>query len=61
VEGFLEDRRATLAWKCEGLSKPRLKKVAVPRSNLTLLGPVQPMAAVGRSWPRITLAKERLP
>ncbi|MGA2872592.1 MAG: DinB family protein [Candidatus Dormibacteria bacterium] len=61
LEGFLDYQRATLAWKCEGLSEPQLKAAAVPPSNLTLLGLVRHMAEVERGWFRIALAGEALP
>ena len=41
LDGFLEYHRATLLWKCEGLSDEQLKRRSVPPSTLTLLGLVR--------------------
>ena len=60
LTGFLEDQRATLAWKCQGLSPAQLKEPAVPPSSLTLLGLVRHLAEVERSWFRQRLAGERI-
>jgi uncharacterized damage-inducible protein DinB len=61
LEGFLDFQRATLAWKCEGLSESLLKEAAVPPSNLSLLGLVRHMAEVERGWFRVRLALEKVP
>ena len=58
---WLDFHRATLLWKCEGLSDGQLKQRSVPPSNLTLLGLVRHMADVERSWFRIRFAGEDLP
>jgi uncharacterized damage-inducible protein DinB len=50
LDGWLEYHRATLAWKCEGLSADQLRERAVPPSSLSLLGLVRHMAEVERGW-----------
>jgi uncharacterized damage-inducible protein DinB len=50
LTGWLDYHRATLAWKCEGLSDAQLRERAVPPSSLSLLGLVRHMAEVERSW-----------
>src|SRR2546426_8524735 len=61
LTGFLDYQRATLAWKCEGLSDEQLRERAVPPSTLSLLGIVRHMADVERGWFRRTLAGENAP
>ncbi len=48
--GFLTYQRATLAWKCEGLSAEQLAARAVPPSALSLLGLLRHAAEVERGW-----------
>jgi uncharacterized damage-inducible protein DinB len=48
--GVLERQRATLAWKCAGLSGEQLAERAVPPSELSLLGLLGHAADVERSW-----------
>jgi uncharacterized damage-inducible protein DinB len=55
LEGWLEYHRATLAWKCEGLSDDQLRERAVPPSTMSLLGLVRHMAEVERNWFRRVL------
>jgi hypothetical protein len=50
LDGWLEYHRATLAWKCDGLSADQLRERAVPPSSLSLLGLVRHMAEVERGW-----------
>ena len=50
LDGWLDYHRATLEWKCEGLSPDQLKLRSTPPSNLTLLGLVRHMAEVERGW-----------
>jgi uncharacterized damage-inducible protein DinB len=57
----LDYQRATLAWKCEGLSHEHLRERAVPPSPLSLLGLVRHMTDVERGWFRRTLAGEDAP
>jgi len=60
LTGFLEDQRATLAWKCQGLGDAELKMASVPPSDLTLLGLVRHMAEVERFWFRRCLSGEQV-
>ncbi len=59
--GWLDYHRATLAWKCEGLTPDQLRVAAVAPSTLSLLGLVRHMADVERSWFRRTMAGENAP
>ncbi|UQS25441.1 DinB family protein [Amycolatopsis thermalba] len=54
----LEYHRATLAWKCDGLSDEDLREQSMPPSALSLLGLVRHMAEVERAWFRRTLNRE---
>jgi uncharacterized damage-inducible protein DinB len=56
LDGWLEYHRATLAWKCEGLSDDQLRERAVPPSSLSLVGLVRHMAEVERAWFRRRVA-----
>jgi uncharacterized damage-inducible protein DinB len=58
LAGFLDWQRATLAWKCEGLTDSQLRERAVPPSSLSLLGLVRHLAGVERGWFRIVLGGE---
>jgi uncharacterized damage-inducible protein DinB len=58
VEGLLDYHRATLLWKCAGLTGDQLKARAVPPSTMSLLGLVRHMADVERSWFRRRVAGE---
>ncbi|HJY70707.1 MAG TPA: DUF664 domain-containing protein, partial [Streptosporangiaceae bacterium] len=42
LDGFLDWHRATLLWKCAGLTGEQLALASVPPSNLSLLGIVRP-------------------
>lgn len=61
LEEWLDFHRATLEWKCEGLSAEQLRLRSVPPSNLSLLGLVRHMAEVERGWFRRVLADEDAP
>ncbi len=61
AEGLLEYHRATLLWKCAGLTGEQLKIRAVPPSSLSLLGLVRHMTDVERYWFRRGVAGERAP
>jgi uncharacterized damage-inducible protein DinB len=61
LTAWLEYHRATLAWKCEGLTDDRLRERAVPPSTLSLLGLVRHMAEVERSWFQRVLGGEDAP
>jgi hypothetical protein len=57
----LDFHRATLRWKCEGLTPEQLAQPAVPSSALTLLGLVRHLSEVERSWFRRGMAGEDAP
>ncbi|ULE35528.1 DinB family protein [Mycobacterium sp. IDR2000157661] len=61
LSAWLDFYRATLAFKCDGLSDADVRTASVPPSNLTLLGLVQHMAEVERNWFRRVLAGESAP
>jgi len=61
LNGFLDYQRATLAWKCAGLSDAQLRERAVSPSTMSLLGLVRHMADVERSWFRRCLDREDAP
>jgi hypothetical protein len=61
LTSWLDYHRATLAWKCEGLTDAQLRERAVPPSTLSLLGLVRHMAEVERSWFRRVLSGEDVP
>ena len=50
LDAFLDFHRATLLWKCDGLTDEQLRARAVPTSGLTLLGIVRHMTDVERGW-----------
>jgi uncharacterized damage-inducible protein DinB len=53
LQGWLDFHRATLLWKCAGLTADQLKQRAVAPSKLTLLGLVRHMTEVERWWFRM--------
>ncbi|MEV7542136.1 DinB family protein [Streptomyces sp. NPDC089915] len=55
LRAFLDYHRATLAWKCDGLTDEELRRPASPPSTLSLLGLVRHMAEVERQWFRRTI------
>jgi uncharacterized damage-inducible protein DinB len=57
---FLDFHRATLEWKCDGLSDEDLRRQSMPPSTLSLLGLVRHMAEVERRWFREVLGGEKL-
>ncbi len=61
LNSWLEFHRATLAWKCDGLTDGQLRQRSAPPSSLSLLGLVRHMAEVERGWFRRTLAGEEVP
>jgi hypothetical protein len=61
LTGWLDYHRATLVWKCQGLTAGQLRQRSVPPSGLTLLGLVRHMALNERAWFRERLAGEDLP
>ncbi|MGI8458473.1 MAG: DinB family protein [Propionibacteriaceae bacterium] len=50
IEGWLDEHRRALVWKCEGLTDEQLKLASDPPSTLTLLGLVRHMAGNERWW-----------
>ncbi|MET7452888.1 DinB family protein [Streptomyces sp. NPDC005574] len=61
LEGWLDYHRATLAWKCEGLTDAQLRTASVEPSALSLMGLVRHMAEVERNWFRRILTGEDAP
>jgi uncharacterized damage-inducible protein DinB len=61
LTGWLDYHRATLVWKCQGLTDDQLRQRPVPPSALSLLGLVRHMALNERAWFRERLAGEDLP
>ncbi|MFE3581955.1 DinB family protein [Streptomyces vinaceus] len=61
LRAFLDYHRATLAWKCEGLTDEELRRPSMPPSTLSLLGLVRHMGEVERHWFRRTVNGEELP
>jgi uncharacterized damage-inducible protein DinB len=58
LAGFLDWQRATLAWKCDGLTDAQLRERGVPPSGISLLGLVRHLTRVERSWFRVVLGGE---
>ena len=58
LQQWLDYHRATLLWKCQGLTSEQLKQRAVPPSRLSLLGLVRHMTEVERWWFRMHAAQE---
>jgi hypothetical protein len=58
--GFLDYQRATLEWKCRGLSDEQLR-VPLPPSPMTLGGLLKHLACVEDSWFTDVVAGEPLP
>jgi uncharacterized damage-inducible protein DinB len=58
---YLDFHRATLEWKCEGLTDEELRRRSMPPSSLSLLGLVRHMAEVERAWFRRTINGEDIP
>lgn len=50
LDAWLDYHRATLLWKCDGLTDEQLKTRSAPPSVLSLLGLVRHMAEVERGW-----------
>jgi uncharacterized damage-inducible protein DinB len=61
LEGWLDFYRATLVNKVDGLDDEQVRVPAVAPSPLTLLGLVQHMAEVERTWFRRALGGEDVP
>jgi uncharacterized damage-inducible protein DinB len=60
LDAWLEYHRATLLWKCAGLSEPQLKQRSAEPSTLSLLGLVRHMTDVERSWFRRRIGGESI-
>lgn len=61
LESFLDFHRATLALKCAGLDDAQVRERAAKPSDMTLLGIVQHMAEVERSWFQRVFAAQDVP
>jgi uncharacterized damage-inducible protein DinB len=60
LRGFLAFQRATLAWKCRGLSDEQLR-VALPPTSMTLGGLLKHLASVEDSWFTMVVGGEPAP
>jgi uncharacterized damage-inducible protein DinB len=60
LQAFLDWYRATLLYKCAGLTGEQLAGRAVPPSDLSLLGLVRHMTKVERAWFRQRFAGEQV-
>ena len=58
LQAFLDWHRATLLYKCQGLTGEQLAERSVPPSDLSLLGLVRHMTRVERAWFRQRFADE---
>ena len=56
LQAFLDWQRATLLYKCAGLTGEQLARRTVPPSSLSLLGLVRHMTRVERAWFRMRFA-----
>jgi uncharacterized damage-inducible protein DinB len=61
LTGWLDYHRATLVWKCEGLTDEQLRERSVPPSGLSLIGLVRHLTECERGWFRKGLLGEDLP
>ena len=61
LTAWLDFHRATLAIKCAGLDDAQAATASTPPSPFTLIGLVQHMAEVERSWFRRVFAGEQAP
>jgi uncharacterized damage-inducible protein DinB len=55
LAGFLDYQRATLEWKCDGLSDEQLRRRSLPTTAMSLLGLVRHLADVEQNWFRVSL------
>jgi len=55
LAGFLDFQRATLEWKCDGLSDEQLRRRPLTTSAMSLLGLVRHLADVEQHWFRVSL------
>jgi len=56
--GFLDFQRATLEWKCSGLSDDQLRSRAIDSSAMSLLGLVRHLTDVEQTWFRVSLDRQ---
>jgi uncharacterized protein DUF664 len=61
LDGWLDYQRATLLWKCDGLTPEQLVMRSAEPSTMSLLGLVRHMAEVERGWFRQFVAGEDVP
>ncbi len=61
LDAWLDYHRATLLWKCAGLSPEQLAQRSAEPSTMSLLGLVRHMAEVERGWFRQFVAGEDVP
>ena len=55
LAGFLDFQRATLEWKCDGLSDDQLRRRPLPTTAMSLLGLVRHLTQVEQHWFHISL------
>jgi hypothetical protein len=60
LQAFLDWQRATLLYKCAGLTGEQLARRAIPPSELSLLGLLRHMTKVERIWFRMRFAGEQV-
>jgi uncharacterized damage-inducible protein DinB len=61
LDAWLDYHRATLLWKCDGLTPAQLAERSVEPSTMSLLGLVRHMAEVERGWFRQFVGGEDVP
>jgi uncharacterized damage-inducible protein DinB len=61
LDAWLDYHRATLLWKCDGLTPDQLAERSVDPSTMSLLGLVRHMAEVERGWFRQFVGGEDVP
>jgi Protein of unknown function (DUF664) len=61
LEAWLDYHRATLLWKCDGLTGEQLAERSAEPSTMSLLGLVRHMSEVERGWFRQFVAGEDVP
>ena len=61
LTGLLEWHRATLLWKCSGLTDDQLTLRSVPPSTLSLLGLIRHLTDAERAWFRRYFRGEQIP
>ena len=61
MSGLPEWHRATLLWKCSGLTADRLTLRSSPPSALSLLGLIRHLADAERAWFRRYFRGEQIP